>query len=261
MSCPTCTSDTTKTCACRGKHRCAIAACLLVGLIALGTAGLLRDGLRDFQGEKRTVSVRGLSEREVRADLAAWPFILSSTANELTAAQATLDVQEKDLRDFLQTQDLPLGDLTLLRYDVQDLLAQQYRPEGVERGRYVLTKILLLRTDAVDKVEQAAQSIDILVKKGVTLGTGSQPNFLFTKLNDIKPDMIRQANENAYAAADQFARDSGARVGKIATATQGVFSIDGRDDLPMIGNTMPFTQEMQANKKVRVVTSVTYKLD
>lgn len=257
MTCCTPSSDSPKK---RAGWCCGIF--LVLGfLTALGVAALLRDGLRDFRGESRTVSVRGLSEREVKADLAAWPFSLSATNNDLAAAQAQLERQEESLRAFLADQGLSVNDISLLRYDVQDLLAQQYRPDRVDDGRYVLSKALLLRTSEVDKVAAASQSIDALVRRGVALGQGSQPNYIFTKLNDVKPDMIREANENALAAARQFAEDSGAKVGAIVTATQGVFSINGRDDIPAISNMGSFGPEMQLNKNVRVVTSVTYKLD
>lgn len=262
MSC--CTPESsppTTCCTLRKKSCCAIAAGLLALVLVLGAAWLLRDGLRDFQGEKRAVSVRGLAEREVKADLAVWPFALSTTDNTLTAAQDALAAQEASLRAFLQEQDLSLTDVSLLRYEVQDLLAQQYRPDSISQGRYVLSKVLLLRTAEVDKVQAASQAIDTLVKRGVALGRGAQPSYIFTKLNDIKPGMIKEATANAYDAARQFADDSGAQVGDIVTASQGVFSIQGRDEISYLGDGVPFGPDMQLNKNVRVVTTVTYKLD
>lgn len=232
-----------------------IGAAIVILCLPLIAGSLIRDGLRDFNGENRTVSVRGLSERDIKADLAAWPFILSATDNDLATAQTELERQEKALRDFLAAQGLDTKEVSVLRYDVQDLLAQSYRPQGVEQGRYVLTKTLLLRTNAVDKVDQASQNMDALVRQGVALGSGSQPSYIFTGLNGVKPDMIKDATANAYEAAMQFAKDSGADVGPIVNASQGVFSIDGRDTLSAVG------PESQLNKKVRVVTSITYKLD
>lgn len=92
-------------------------------------------------------------------------------------------------------------------------------------------------------------------REGVALGGGSQPSYIFTGLNTVKPEMIKEATANAFEAAEQFAADSGAEVGDIVTASQGVFSIDGRDDIQALG------ADAQLNKKVRVVTSVTYRLD
>ncbi len=229
---------------------------LFSALVVLPLVGgsLIRDGLRDFQGKSRILSVRGLAEKEVKSDLAAWPFIISATDNDLAQAQGELDRQEKTIRDFLSAAKLSLDDLSVVRYEVQDLLAQSYRPEGVERGRYVLTKTLLLRTNNVDAVQQASQQMDALVKQRVALGGGSQPSFLFTLLNDIKPGMIKEATINASQAAAQLAEDSGAQVGGIVSATQGVFSIDGRDQIDSV------SENMQMYKKVRVVTSVTYRI-
>lgn len=229
---------------------------VLILVTVLGLAFMVRDGLRDFNGKNRTVVVRGLAEREVKADMAIWPFVLTATDNDLALAQSTLETQEGALRAFLTQQGIDVAkDMSVMRFSAQDLLAQQYRPEGIERGRYVLSKTLLLRSGDVDKVMAASQAMDNLVKQNVALGEGSQPSYIFTGLNGVKPDMIKEATSNAYAAATQFASDSGARVGDIISASQGVFSIDGRDEIPMLG------PDGQLNKKVRVVTSVTYKLD
>lgn len=229
---------------------------VLILATVLGLAFMVRDGLRDFNGKNRTVVVRGLAEREVKADMAIWPFVLTATDNDLALAQNTLETQEAALRGFLTQQGLDVAkDMSVMRFSAQDLLAQQYRPEGIERGRYVLSKTLLLRSGDVDKVMAASQAMDNLVKQNVALGEGSQPSYIFTGLNGVKPDMIKDATANAYEAAKQFAIDSGAHVGDIISASQGVFSIDGRDEIPMLG------ADGQLNKKVRVVTSVTYKLD
>lgn len=134
---------------------------------------LIRDGLLDFRGKNRVLSVRGLAKREVKSDLAAWPFIFSSTNNDLAKAQSDLERQEKAVRGYLSYADLKTEDISVLGYEVQDLLAQTYRPEGVERGRYVLTKTMLVRTKNVDAVQDASQKMDALVKQGVALGAGS----------------------------------------------------------------------------------------
>ncbi len=233
---------------------------IIVSILAIVTLALfglfVRDGLRDFNGKDRTVFVRGLAEQDVKADLAMWPFVLSSTANDLNSAQNELARQEKSIRAFLTGQGFDLAtEMSVARYDVQDLLAQSYRPNGIEQGRYVFSKTLILRTTNVDTVMTASQKMDQLIEQNVALGSGSQPSYSFTKLNDVKPDMIRLATANAYEAAEQFASDSGSNVGDIIRASQGVFSINGRDDIPMM------TPDAQLNKTVRVVTSVTYKLD
>src|SRR5690606_1056002 len=87
-----------------------------------------------------------------------------------------------------------------------------------------------------------------LVAAGVVLSEGGFPQFEYTRLNDIKPELIAEATANARAAAEQFALDSGARVGGIRSANQGVIDISDRD----FGSP-------QVNK-VRGVTTVEYFL-
>ncbi len=67
-----------------------------------------------------------------------------------------------------------------------------------------------------------------LLREGVEL-SGSGISFTFTKLNDLKPEMIAEATRHARRSAEQFAKDSGASVGSIKTASQGYFSVGARD--------------------------------
>ena len=96
-----------------------------------------------------------------------------------------------------------------------------------------------------------------LLKDGVEL-SGSDISYTFTKLNDLKPEMIGEADRNARRSAEQFARDSGTEVGRIKTASQGYFSVGARDgeacdDCGSTGGNSPF-------QKVRVVTTIDYDL-
>jgi hypothetical protein len=97
-----------------------------------------------------------------------------------------------------------------------------------------------------------------LIAAGVVLqasaGPGTGPTFLFTGLNDLKPQMIAEATANARAAAQQFATDSGVELGGIRRASQGVFVILPRDPAPGV------IEESQLHKTVRVVATIEYYL-
>jgi hypothetical protein len=129
----------------------------------------------------------------------------------------------------------------------------QYMNNGV--NNITITQRMLLRTTDIARAEKAvAQQFD-LVRRGVTLQEGSGMKYSFTKLNDVKPSMVADATKDARAAAEQFARDSGASVGGIKSATQGYFSIDARDGENGDGSSdTPY-------KKVRVVTTVDFYLN
>lgn len=231
-----------------------IIAALLLAL-GLGISGyFINCGLVHLRGGERAVSVRGVSERDVRADLAIWPIQYTVTDNNLTAAQTALEEQGKKVEAFLKSRSLPDAEVRVQKVEVTDLMAQQYRPDNIQNGRYILTKTYMVRTNNVDLVDDIFRNVGALIGQGVILTQGSNPSYLFTKLNSVKPDMIAEATRSAREAAQKFAEDSGARVGGIKSATQGLFQVMARDDDSAVESSV-------LEKRVRVVTTVEYYLD
>lgn len=228
------------------------AAFLALGIAVSGY--LVSDGLVHLRGGERAVSVRGVSEREVKADLAIWPIQYTVTDNDLATAQKTLEDQGKKVEAFLKKQGVADADVRVQRVDVTDLLAQQYRPDNIQNGRYILTKTYMVRTTDVGKVDAVFRAVGDLISEGVILAQGSGPAYMFTKLNDVKPAMIAEATRSAREGAQKFAEDSGARVGGIKTAYQGLFQINARDDDSAMESSV-------IDKRVRVVTTVEYYLE
>lgn len=214
------------------------------------------SGMREFRSYDRFVTVKGLATRDVVANLALWPIAYSETGNDLTALQNTMDARAQTVMAFLKKNNIGADKAEMQQLNVQDLLAQSYRQNGAENNRYILTQTVLVRTEDVDAVAKAAQNVGDLVRTGVVLAqTGyNGPTYLYTKLNDIKPQMIAEATVNAREAAAQFAKDSGQKVGEIRSANQGLFQILPRDET----YTIPEPQQM--NKTVRVVSTLDFYL-
>ena len=227
----------------------------VAALTALAFASLLRDGLQSFRTGDRFVTVRGLATREVDADLAVWAIRHAATSNVLETARAQLEKDSAATKAFLVEGGIAPDAISVLSIDSQDLLAQQYRPDNVENGRYVLTETLLVRTSDVEAVSKLSQNINGLLARGVVLSNTAVPTYVFTKLNDVKPEMIADATKNARAGAEQFAKDSGQSVGNIRNATQGYFEIQARDPV------MDVPENAQRKKVVRVVTSIDFYLE
>jgi uncharacterized protein len=235
---------------------------LLLGLficIGLSVAGLaVNHGLTRFKSSEKSVSVKGLAEKEVVADLALWSLRFATTGNDLTALQNKIENDAGIISAFLIKQGFKAEDITPQRLEVVDLLANQYRGNGAETNRFIISGTLLLRSNDVERVEKASSQTGELVKKGVVLDNSNTsyniPYYLFTKLNDIKPEMIAQATRNARDAAQQFAKDSGSTLGDIRTASQGYFSILPRNQIPGV------EEPTQKLKTVRIVTTIDYSL-
>lgn len=230
-----------------------VPAAVLGLLLALGLAAggfLLARGLFAARAADRFVTVKGLSEREVPADLALWPMVFTNTGDDLGALQEEVEQDAAAIRAFLARFGFDAGEMALSAPRVTDHLAQSYGGNQPAE-RYQVESTLTLRTGRIDEVRQAIQQSGDLVRAGVTLIRSYEYNtqYLFTRLEAIKPEMIAEATRDARRAADEFASDSGSRVGGIRRAQQGYFSIEDRD---------PFSPEV---KTVRVVTTVEYFLE
>lgn len=221
------------------------AALLTFGL--LGGGYLLGDGLKRAKAADRSVTVRGLAERDVTANLATWSISYSATGFDLPTVRAEIDNNTRELRTYFADLGFKSDALTATGAGVN-----QYMNNGVNNIN--ITQRMLLRTTDIARAQRAvAQQFD-LVRRGVTLQEGSGMKYSFTKLNDVKPPMVAAATKDARAAAEQFARDSGASVGGIKSATQGYFSIEARDGEADGSADTPY-------KKVRVVTTVDFYLN
>ena len=220
-----------------------LAAGIMVGGFVLG------DGLVRMKAAERSVTVRGLAERDVVADLATWTIAYSGIAPDLAGAQAAADRDTSAIRAYFKELGFPGSALTPAGVDVSS-----YTNDGVTR--FTVRQRMVLRTKDIERAQEASRRQVELVRRGVVLEDGSGMSYTFTGLNAIKPSMVAAATKDARASAEQFAKDSGADVGGIRSATQGYFSIEARDGEVGgwgVGDT-PF-------KKVRVVTTVDFALE
>lgn len=226
----------------------------LVGLAlaaAIALAGwFVSDGLYRARRSERHVTVKGLAEREVPANLALWPIVYSVTANDLETLQRHVDDGHAKIRTFLDSafadDEISAGAPRITDREAQGMISAE-RPGP----RYVAEAVVTVRTAKIGAVREALARSGELIGQGVALIRSYEYNtqYLFTELEAIKPQMIAEATRDARHAAEQFAKDSASRVGGIRNAQQGLFSIDDRD---------PFSPEV---KRVRVVTTVQFFLE
>jgi hypothetical protein len=225
----------------------ALAAALVLGLALVLAAGWAASGLKQIRTGDRFVTVKGSAERDVDADLVVWPLTHSVDGNDLAEVRRALDANTAVIRTFFTAAGFKPDDITVSPPRLEDRWAwasPDSRPP--QRFRYATT--VILRSGDVPNALAALRNTGELVSRGVLLGDGSAPEFDYTRLNDIKPELIAEATAAARDSAEQFAKDSGARLGGIRSANQGVVTINDRD----IGSPQV--------KRVRVVTTVEYFL-
>ena len=231
---------------------------VLLGAVAIFAVGLttsgyvLGDGLRRAKMAERTVTVRGVSERDVTADLATWTVSFSDEGTTLAPVQASVDQKSEAVRSFFRRAGFKPEDVSDTAINANSSFDRDRKEE-----RVTVSRSIQLRSRDVMKVRNAYARQSELIRDGVPIN-GSNVSYVFTGLNSLKPEMIAEANQSARRSAEQFARYSGAEVGRIKTASQGYFSIGARDGdacegCGSGGGTSPF-------QKVRVVTTIDYDL-
>jgi hypothetical protein len=231
---------------------------IAIGLVAAGW--FIGNGFAAARSHDRYVTVKGIAEREVQADVAIWPLRFNAADDDLGKASGQLDQRLAAIRKFLDRQGLDAGQAQLQAFSVTDTFANAYGAPSGPTKRYVINQTLVVRADDPQKVRSAASEVAELAAAGVVLSSGGEyggggPTYLFTGLNSLKPEMIADATARAREAAEQFARDSKSRIGGIRRANQGTFEILARDKAPGI------TEESQISKTVRVVSTVEYALE
>lgn len=231
------------------KSMAIFSASLILGMGLLGA--FLGSSLIRFRSFERTVIVKGLSEREYPADIIICPVPVIAAGGEAAALYTLLDRNASRVRSFFIEGGVSENEISISIPNVVDKAAREYGDSGTG-PRFTGKIVVTVYSTNVGLVQGVLNKIGALGKEGIVLQLGgfdSSIEYMFSKLNEVKPEMIKEASANAKDAAQQFAKDSGSRLGKLKTASQGQFSISPRD-----GNTPHL-------KTVRVVTSMEYYLN
>ena len=221
--------------------------------LSIAIAGIsMGYGFYKGRASDRYVTVKGLAEREVEADLAIWPITFNVAGNDLTLIQKGIDSSRETITSFLKDAGFKPEEFSYSAPKITDTQTErQYGNVPQSPYRYVAQATVTTRTKNVLQIRKTMEDSGKLVGKGIVLAAESwqtPTEFIFTALNDIKPEMIEEATKDARKAAEKFAMDSGSQVGKIRNASQGYFSISDRD------------RNSPELKIVRVVTTIEYYL-
>ncbi|TEY09246.1 SIMPL domain-containing protein [Campylobacter sp. US18a] len=222
---------------------------LAIVLASLILAFGFNKALNDFKTLERSVSVKGLSQKEVEADTLIFPIKFTRSNNNLTNLYEDLEKDKQNILRFLQAQGVKADEISYNAPNIIDKLSDPYRNDNIVSFRYVGTGNLLIYTKNVKLGKSILEKISTLGKEGIVIKIENyEIEYLYTKLNEIKPQMIEEATLNARNAAIKFAQDSNSHLGKIKKASQGQFSISNRDkNTPYI-------------KTIRVVSTIEYYL-
>lgn len=220
--------------------------------VAIVIAGFfIYKGLRSFADKERIVTVRGLSERIVNVDNANLVISYAVGGNEMSEVLKEIERNNKKVKDFVIAKGLTEKEISVNVPNIKDKKNQEYGGEYNITYRYYATVKITLISNKVSIVRDIEMNQFDLFKEGVNLIKNDyyydgeyNRTYSFTKLNDIKPDMIKESIKNAKKAADEFAQSSDSKIKNIKSAYQGQFEITSTDDPLKV--------------KVRVVSTINY---
>ncbi len=226
-----------------------LGAFIFIGLSALGY--LIGNAAIEYKQYERSVTVKGLSEQEYQADIVIWPIQFTSAGNNLESLYDSIEKSTSKIETFLGKNGIKPDEISFASPAITDKSAQQYGNNFKPEFRYTAVQTVTVYSKDIKTVRAVLGTLSELGKQGIVFTGGdyqSQTEYIFTRLNEVKPEMIEEATRKAREVAEKFASDSKSRLGKIKTASQGQFSINARDkNNPHI-------------KKVRVVSTVEYYL-
>ncbi|HEV2613323.1 MAG TPA: SIMPL domain-containing protein [Gammaproteobacteria bacterium] len=238
---------------------------LSAGLIGAGYWG--EQAVVQAKKADRFVTVKGLAEKNVKANLGVWEVDYQEVGNNLAQISTQLAQDQSTTMTFLLQNGFTKDEVSLRPTKVTDQLANSYNQANpqTQNNRYIIAGGIRIRSINVDQIQKVSQMTGDLIKQGVPLSFNSadyssdlttNPSYFYTQLDSIRPEMLASATQSAKLVAVQFANDSGSKLETIRRANQGVFELRSQDS----SGTNSGNETGSINKTVRLVTTIDYYL-
>lgn len=203
-----------------------IAVSVIVGLFIVGNAYKYK-----FKSTE-TISVTGLAEKNFTSDLIVWSGSFNRYGLELKSAYAILKADESDIRSYLNSRGIADSNIVFSSIAISKNFRRIYDDKGNEISAeftgYTLTGNVRVESKDINRVEKLSREITELLEKGIELNS-NVPEYYYTRLNELKIDLLAKASEDAKTRAETIAKNSGGSLGGIKKATMGVFQITGKN--------------------------------
>ncbi len=204
-----------------------IVTCVMAVAVVVGCA-LLGKGLTNFHKSNDTINVTGKAEKTIDSDYVVWRITLNSTGADRQTAYHNYETDIAALKNFLDEQHIPANEMTEQSPSASERIESSYKNGNyvTEKLGYQVTQTLTISTSDLAMVEKAYNKISTLYSTGMDIDS-SPLEYYYTKLNDLKMEMLKDASADAYARAQVLAEGCDAEVGKLTNLSMGVFQILG----------------------------------
>lgn len=204
----------------------------LICLTALIGVGVLAGAHKYKFRAQEIISVTGLAEKDFVSDQIVWSGNYSRKMMDLKAAYAQLKADEQTIRSYLLGKGVKDSELVFSAVGIEKEFNTRYDSEGRMLGTdftgYKLMQSVSVDSRDIDKVEKISREVTELIQSGIEFNSSS-PAYYYSKLSELKIDLLAKASADAKDRAQTIAKNSGSDLGKIKKATMGVFQITGQN--------------------------------
>ena len=207
-------------------------AAIIFSLAIVISAYLLGNAYMNRNKVDGSISVTGLGNEDFTSDLIVWGGSFSKESFDLTEAYSSLEKDKTIITNYLSSKGIDKSELVFNAVKSSKNLKQKYSSDGKYMGEeflgHVLTQSLKIESNDVEKVEKISREITELLNKGIQFYSES-PRYYYTKLADLKIEMISRATADAKQRAEMIAENSGGKLSGLISAKMGIFQITGQN--------------------------------
>lgn len=200
------------------------------GIVIIISAWLLAQGVTNFRKESPKLNVTGMAEKQITSDLIVWNIMLKTKGDNRASAYSQYKRVAATMRKYLKEHGIMDSVISTSSVDINQETRQVYNPDSRQYDTYddgfSVTQTFTVRSYDVSLVERVYQNISELYNEGIDFSSNA-PLYYYTKLNDLKMEMLNKASENAYERAQTIAKGSNSAIGAMLSSAMGVFQIVG----------------------------------
>lgn len=180
----------------------------------------------------QNINVTGNALKDFDADYVKWRATYSRNNFDLKTASDQLKADQVVVRNFLISQGINAKEIVFEAVNITKDIQYGTDIHGNSISQfngYILSQDVTIESKDLDKIDKASREISNLISQGIELNS-SNPNYYYSKLEDLKLELIAQASENARQRAENIAEKSGSKLGDLKKADLGIFQITGKND-------------------------------
>jgi hypothetical protein len=205
---------------------------IIFGIAIITAAFLLGDAFINRNAKSKVLSITGLGETNFTSDLIVWEGSFQKQNTNLKLAYAALAEDKIAVQTYLLEKGIKPENMVFNAVQTRENKQSKYGSDGSYLGQeflgYELSQSIKIESNDVAKIEKISREVTELLNKGVQFYSQA-PRYYYTKLADLKIELIKKATEDARARAEMIASNSGASLGELSDASMGIFQITGQN--------------------------------